>query len=154
MTDKNDASKERDLWMVLAEVFSSQNLAVLATLGDEQPYCCLVGFAALPDMKHLLFATKRSTRKFSNISDNAHVAMMIDTRANKRSDFQRAIAVTAIGEAREVPKKAGSLQVDCYLDKHPDLAEFMLSPDCALLCVEISHYVIVQDFQQVSELNL
>jgi len=154
MADKNNASKEQDLWMVLAEVFSSQNLAVLATLGDEQPYCCLVGFAALPDMKHLLFATKRSTRKFSNISGNAHVAMMIDTRANKRSDFQQAVAVTAIGEAREVPKKPGSLQMDCYLDKHADLAEFMLSPDCALLCVEISNYVIVQDFQQVSEINL
>ena len=80
--------------------------------------------------------------------------MMIDTRDNKRSDFQRAVAVTAIGEAREVPKEAGSMQMECYLDKHADLAEFMLSPDCALLCVEISNYVIVQEFQQVSEINL
>jgi len=44
--------------------------------------------------------------------------------------------------------------MDCYLDKHADLAEFMLSPDCALLCVEVSNYVIVQEFQQVSEINL
>jgi len=71
---------DKELRKALAEVLTSQNLAVPATHGDGQPYCSLVGFAAPPDLKSLVFATMRSTRKFGNLKANPQVAMMIDTR--------------------------------------------------------------------------
>lgn len=144
---------DKELQNALAEVLASQNLAVLATHGDGQPYCSLVGFAALPDLKSLVFATMRATRKFGNLKANPQVAMMIDTRTNGDDDFQQAVAITAIGEVQEVSKTARSRYLRCYLDKHSDLAEFILSPDCALVRMRVRKYVIVRRFKEVLELS-
>jgi nitroimidazol reductase NimA-like FMN-containing flavoprotein (pyridoxamine 5'-phosphate oxidase superfamily) len=80
MTPKDNKVMDKELRKALAEVLISQNMAVLATHGDGQSYCTLVGYAALPDLKSLVFATMRSTRKFGNLKANPQVAMMIDTR--------------------------------------------------------------------------
>ena len=80
---------------LLKNLFSSQPLAVLASQGDGQPYGNLVAFAATDDLKSLLFATARATRKYANIIKDPRVAMVIDSRTNQKVDFQRAVAVTA-----------------------------------------------------------
>lgn len=151
---KDDTTTEKELRKVLAEVLASQSLAVLATYGDAQPYCSLVGFAALPDLKSLVFATMRATRKFGNLKANPQVAMMIDTRTNSDVDFQQAVAITAIGEVQEVPKTTRSRYLRCYLDKHAELAAFILSPDCALVRIRVRKYVIVRRFREVLELTV
>ena len=77
---------------LLNDLFSSQPLAVLATQGKGQPYGNLVAFAATDDLKSLLFATARATRKYANITTDPRVAMVIDSRTNQKTDFQRAVA--------------------------------------------------------------
>ena len=52
-----------ELKQTIAELFSTQQLAVLSSFGNEQPYASLVAFAATEDLKHIIFATTRSTRK-------------------------------------------------------------------------------------------
>jgi len=79
----------------LRELFSSQSLAVLATQDRGEPYGNLVAFAATEDLKHLLFATTRATRKYNNLTKNPRIAMVIDNRSNREEDFQRAMAATA-----------------------------------------------------------
>lgn len=150
-TDDNAAA--HGLRGTLAELLSSQHLAVLATHGEGQPYCSLVAFATSPDLKGLVFATLRSTRKFQNLSADSRVAMMIDSRTNRGCDFQEAVAVTAVGEVREVRKAARGRYLRWFLAKHPHLAEFVMSPSCALLCLGVRKYVIVRKFQEVSELE-
>jgi nitroimidazol reductase NimA-like FMN-containing flavoprotein (pyridoxamine 5'-phosphate oxidase superfamily) len=54
---------EAKLRELLAELFDSQRSAVLATQGGGQPYCSLMAFAATGDLRDLLFATLRATRK-------------------------------------------------------------------------------------------
>lgn len=139
---------------MLSELFSSQPLAVLATQGDGQPYTSLVAFAATEDLRHILFATTRSTRKYANLSGESRVSMLVDNRSNKDSDFHKAIAVTATGWAEEVSEEERDHLVSLYLRKHPHLEEFVTSPTCALLKVRVRTYYTVTRFQNVMELHM
>ena len=138
----------------LKDLFSSQRLAVLATQSRGRPYGNLVAFMATDDLKYLLFATTRATRKFVNISKNPKVAMVVDNRSNEESDFHQAAAVTATGVVKEVVGPEKEVFQKLYLSKHPYLKDFVSSPTCALLKVEVETYTIVNRFQNVMELHL
>ena len=56
------------LKQALNRLLSTQKLAVLSTFGNEQPYASLIAFAAADDLKHIIFATTRATRKYANLS--------------------------------------------------------------------------------------
>lgn len=138
----------------LKDLFMSQRLAVLATQNRRQPYGNLVAFMATEDLKYLLFATTRATRKYANISKNPKVAMVFDNRSNQESDFHQAAAVTATGVVKEVVGPEKEIFQKLYLSKHPYLKDFVSSPTCALLKVEVKTYIVVNQFQNVVELRI
>jgi nitroimidazol reductase NimA-like FMN-containing flavoprotein (pyridoxamine 5'-phosphate oxidase superfamily) len=139
---------------LLANLFSSQPLAVLATQGNGQPYGNLVAFAATEDLKSLLFATARGTRKFANITLEPRVAMVVDSRTNQRVDFKRAVAVTATGIVEETESTERDHLLKLYLSKHPHLKKFATSPTCALLRIKVDTYYVVKRFQDVMVLSM
>ena len=134
---------------LLRDLFSSQPLAVLATQCNGQPYGNLVAFAATEDLKALLFATARGTRKFANITTDPRVAMVMDSRTNQKADFQKAVAVTATGIAEEVARTERDHLTKLYLLKHPHLKKFVNSPNSTLLRVKVDTYYVVKRFQNV-----
>ena len=147
---RTDAAFKNDL----RELLDSQRLAVLATRTEGSPHGSLVSFAAAPDMKEILFATTRSTRKYGNLARDPQVTLVIDNRENAARDIHRAMALTVKGRAKEVPPE--DLQ-DClavYLRKHPYLKGFVSSPTCALVRVRVDSYSLVRRFQEVTELSL
>ena len=139
---------------LLKDLFSSQPLAVLATQSNGQPYGNLVAFVATEDLRSLLFATARGTRKFANIKADPRVAMVMDSRTNQRVDFQKAVAVTATGAVEEVGDIERDPLLKLYLSKHPHLKKFVTSPTCALLRVEVDTYYVVRRFQKVVNLHM
>jgi nitroimidazol reductase NimA-like FMN-containing flavoprotein (pyridoxamine 5'-phosphate oxidase superfamily) len=138
----------------LSEVVLSQKLAVLATTGRTTPYANLIAFAASADLDRLWFATPRATRKYANLCADPHVALLIDSRANDIRDFERAVAATAMGQARELPDEELAEPKRVYLAKHPQLADFVASPSCAFFEVRVAKYVVVSSFQQVMEVAM
>jgi nitroimidazol reductase NimA-like FMN-containing flavoprotein (pyridoxamine 5'-phosphate oxidase superfamily) len=138
----------------LSEVVLSQKLAVLATAGCTTPYVNLVAFAASPDLGRLWFATPRATRKYANLRTDSHVALLVDSRANDIRDFDRAVAATAVGRARELPDEDSVEPRAIYLAKHPQLADFVASPSCAFFEVAVGKYVVVSSFQHVTEVDM
>lgn len=138
----------------LKALFASQGLAVLSTHDHGQPYCNLVAFASSEDIRHLVFATTRATRKFANIDEDSRVSMLVDNRSNRVADFHEAMAVTATGHAEEVlgPEKDSLLKL--YLAKHPHLEDFVMSPTCALMRLEVIRYYVVSRFQHVMVLGM
>jgi nitroimidazol reductase NimA-like FMN-containing flavoprotein (pyridoxamine 5'-phosphate oxidase superfamily) len=134
----------------LRELFASQQLAVLATDAGGRPYTSLIAFAATEDLTRLIFATTRATRKFTNIQENPHVSLMIDSRSNQVSDFRNAVAVTAMGTAAEVSGESRARLVERYLKRHPHLKSFVDAPSCALLQVAVAQYYLVSRFQNVT----
>ena len=135
-------------------LFTSQQLAVLSTQNDGQPYASLVAFDATDDIRYLLFATARATRKYANIAADSRVAMLIDSRSNQDTDFHTAIAVTATGRAEEVGEQEREALQKHLLAKHPHLEEFVRAPTCALLRMDVEVYYVVSRFQNVMELRM
>ena len=148
MTEKHNL-KDR-----LQRLFERQRLGVLSTHCQGQPYASLVAFAATEDLRQLVFATPRATRKFSNMTADARAAMLIDSRSNRVSDFRRSMAATAVGTVREIRKARNSRLLRLYLEKHPHLHDFVHSPSCAVLRLDVQSYYVVDRFQHVMELHL
>jgi len=146
--------KTQDIQKHIRDLFASQNLAVLATHSHEQPYASLVAFVATEDLKHIYFATAKTTRKFANLTANARVALLINSSTNRVADFHEAIAVTAVGRAQEVSDAGRDRLLALYLAKHPYLADFARSPTCALVRVTVKSYYLVRNFQNVLEFHI
>ena len=136
----------------LEKILTEQRFAVLATQKKGQPYGSLVAFVPSEDFRNLFFVTIRDTRKFENMTGGPRVALLADDRMNRGSDLQDAVAVTAIGEAREIRGPEREAVVPVYVSRHPDLKGFLEDPRCALMKVSVKKYVIVSAFQNVEEL--
>lgn len=135
----------------IRELLASQRLAVLSTQNQGQPYSNLVAFAVTPDLKYLLFATTRATRKFANLLADSRVSLLLDNRTNEEADFAEAAALTVLGQAWEVHGGDRQQLLAVYLEKHPYLRDFVTSPNCALLRVTVARFILVNRFQDVRE---
>jgi len=142
-----------DLRQTLKEVLATQRFCVLATQGQGQPYGSLVAFTETDDLKQLVFATSRDTRKFSNLVSEPRVALVIDSRSNSDSELRNAVAVTALGSAHEAVGDERERLAGVYLAKHPGLAGFIGSPQMAVCAVEVEDYVIAR-FDEVTKLHV
>ena len=141
-----------DLRQTLKDVFAAQRFCVLATQGQGQPYGSLVAFAETDDLKQLVFATSRDTRKFSNLISEPRVALVIDSRSNSETDLKNAVAVTALGSVHEAAGDQRERLARVYLAKHPDLAEFVGLRETAICAVTVEDYVIAK-FREVTVLQ-
>jgi general stress protein 26 len=148
--------KEKEAYTktLIKTLFKQQKLAVLATHHNGQPYTSLVGFWASSDYNHIFFATPRTTRKYAYLRADKRVALLINNSCNQLSDFYEAIAVTAIGEATEAVESLRTSIMPRYLDKHPQLTDFIRSDSTAFICVMVKKYLIVHNFQNVWELEI
>lgn len=139
---------------MIQSLFQSQNLGVLATRGKEYPYCTLVGFTGTDDLRRIIFATLRNTRKYANIKAYPMISILIDSRSNRVEDFKDAVALTALGNAHEAEGEERERLSGLYLTRHPHLKEFLRDPDCALMVLEVERYIMVSRFQQVMEMDI
>jgi nitroimidazol reductase NimA-like FMN-containing flavoprotein (pyridoxamine 5'-phosphate oxidase superfamily) len=125
--------------------------AVLATDAAGQPYTSLVAYALTPDMKGVLFATPKATRKYRNILNNPRVSLLIDTRTNTPKDYMKAESVTILGNARPIRRgKTRTELAEIFLKKHPKLEGIIHSRETALIFVQITMCIHVTKFQTVS----
>jgi uncharacterized pyridoxamine 5'-phosphate oxidase family protein len=138
----------------IADLLSAQKLSVLATLGRAYPYQNIVAFAASGDLKNILFATKRSTCKYKNLKSRKRVAMFIDDRSNRETDFQQATGITALGGALELRGRDREKFAKLFLRKHPSLQEFLSASECALFSIQVRAYYVVLRFQDVVEVRM
>lgn len=138
---------------ILRRLLDTQRLGALCTHDEGAPYGSLVAFAASQDMRSLLFATPRATRKFANLQTEPRVAMLIDNARDYPVDFEEAAAATAVGEASELDGHERAEAVERFCEAHPHLREFVESPSTALLAIDVKRYYVVRRFQHVTELH-
>ncbi len=139
------------LLLRLKELDGTERFAVLATECDGKPYASLVAYACTPDMKGVLFATDRRTRKYRNILRGDSVALLIDTRSSVGRVLEEGEALTITGRASVVRRgRMRDSLAGHYAVKHPSLEGFVNAPDTALVTVSIEEMVHVTRFQKVS----
>jgi nitroimidazol reductase NimA-like FMN-containing flavoprotein (pyridoxamine 5'-phosphate oxidase superfamily) len=134
---------------VIKELLSTQRLAVVATPSDGQPYTNLVAFACSDSIWDIVFATRKDTNKFRNLSKDPRTSLLIDDRNNSPEDIYRARVVTAMGLSKEILNSERERIEKIYLNKHPYLEEFIRDPLCALIKLWVDHYIVVEQFSVV-----
>lgn len=151
----NDMTDERsELLIRTQQLFDEHRFGVLCTSQSSgAPYGNLVAVAEVDDLQGLLFATLRTTRKWDNLTAEPRVALVMDNRTNEVADLREALGVTAIGTAREVTDATRVAMRQRYLDKHPQLADFLATPECALMRIDVKTLITVTRFQQVVEIH-
>jgi general stress protein 26 len=152
--ERAKVSSDDELRGRVSSLFKNQKLTVLSTQESNHPYLSLMAFAVTPDLKQVVVATQKGTRKHANILKKSGVALLVDNRLNQGKDFQDTVAVTGIGKAEEVQEQEKGELLRLYLEKHPELEGFATSSDCALIRVIMERYLIVQQFQDVFELKV
>ena len=149
MKDSSEPSRQ------IRALVQTQRFAVLSTRQhDGHPYASLVAFFASADLKQVVFCTLRSTRKFANLEGEKRVALLVDNRSNDETDLQQAAAITVLGSCGEAQGDERSRLAERFLDRHPAMAEFVNSPNCAVMKVDIRCYYLVTRFQNVIELHV
>jgi len=113
-----------------------------------------VAYAISEDLREIIFATLRDTRKYRNIKKTPSVSLLIDSRTNQANDFKDVEALTAVGSAEEISDELKSGYLRGYLEKHPSLDGFAKAPDCALMKIQVAQYILVQHFQNVTEYDV
>lgn len=143
----------KDMKKRIQQLVESQRFAVVATQVNRKPYMNLVAFASTDDLRILVFATKRDTQKYLNISGNNNIAILIDNRQNAPSDFSNAVIITAYGIAYESKNRKKKYR-QLLLQKHADLAVFLNDPSCVLIEIRVNTYQVVYKFENVAVLQM
>ncbi len=147
-------STPEQLRQLIRTLLDTQIQAELATQHRQQPYTSLMAFAVTPDLRRIVFATYRATRKYANLLANPRAALLIDNRRNDSADYRNAVAISAQGTVHEVGVDRRTELLNLYLRKHPRLRDFVTAADCALLQLDVECYYVVSRFQNVDELRL
>jgi len=140
-----------ELRKAIAALLSSQRLGVLATQTGGQPHTGLVAFATTPDLKWLVFATDRDTRKHRNLTADPRASMLVDNRENLPADLRHAASVTANGRCVELAGADRARELARLLTRHPSLAAFLGGASTAVFVLEVSAYYFVSHFSAVQE---
>ncbi len=132
-------------------LLQAQLFGVLATQGQEYPYCSLVSYVASEDAKSIYFPTIRDTRKYRNLCDFPKMSLLVNNQTNQAHDLVEAQALTVLGTATEVGVDDRMEALARFLKTHPSLEEFVTAADCALVRIQVAKYILVSHFQQVQE---
>ncbi|NWH05477.1 pyridoxamine 5'-phosphate oxidase family protein [Desulfobacter latus] len=138
----------------IADLFESQNFAVLSTQQDNQPYSSLVAFAVPPDLKFFYFLTPNTTRKYQNLKANPKVSILVNNIRNNAEDIYNAVSVTGTGVAEVIDKAIEQKALDLFLGKHPNLKKFSQAPTTAFIRIAMHRYFMVNRFQNVVEIKV
>jgi uncharacterized protein YhbP (UPF0306 family) len=138
----------------LKNLFNTQKVTTLASQEEGHPYLSLMAFAMTDDLNHMVMATKRGTRKYSNMIKSPGVAFQIDNRNDERIDFLKTISVTGIGKAEETTGEEKYSLTGMFLKKHPELTNFVNSPECAVFKINIEKFIIISHFEEAEEVTM
>lgn len=131
----------------MKQLVKEKNMCVLATIADNKPYCSLMAYAPSEDCTEIYMATRRSTRKFKNLSENPAVSLMIDNREEIPRSEARALTVegtcTCIEDASQ--KQLARTRL---LSRHPYLKEFLSHIDNEMLCVRIRSLLLLKGLSE------
>ncbi|MGJ8668853.1 MAG: pyridoxamine 5'-phosphate oxidase family protein [Oceanococcus sp.] len=138
----------------ITALLTSRKLAVLATQADGQPHASLMAFTPAEGIKRLIFATYRATRKYESLCRDGRAALLIGSGIEPFEHQRAGLVVTAHGRIADVPEHAYQSMLAAHINRHPEFEEFLMSPDCALLSMEVSAYQLVTSTNEVRWCNL
>jgi nitroimidazol reductase NimA-like FMN-containing flavoprotein (pyridoxamine 5'-phosphate oxidase superfamily) len=126
----------------ITAMVKENDICVLATAGDNRPHCSLMAYVADDTGEKLYMATAEDSRKFTNLSQNPFVSLLIDTRTTQRRDQTRALTVSGtcapVSDRTERAAAAQRLR-----NAHPQLESLLDDPGIEILCVKADSFLLL-----------
>ncbi|HUT13675.1 MAG TPA: pyridoxamine 5'-phosphate oxidase family protein [Thermoguttaceae bacterium] len=145
-----DRPGEEDVAAIIKRLVDGEPFCVLCTQGQGWPYGSLVAYAISDDLATAVFTTPRDTRKFRNLLECEHVALLIDNRSQFPDELMKIEAATATGRAVLIDGTEDFERwADLLVQRHPYLAAAVRSPSHGLFRVDIASYFHVCRLQEV-----
>jgi len=111
-------SKHMDNTQKIMDYISTQMLGVISTIDPSgKPEAALVAITETEGLK-LIFGTDKKTRKYKNLLNNPHVAIVLGT------DLKVGVTVQYEGVAKELSSKELEQARDLHLKKNPNSIKF------------------------------
>lgn len=133
-------------------MLSQHRFGVLATYGGEYPYTSLISLAFSNDFRYLIFPTLRETRKFANLSHETRVSVLLDNRSSEKCP-EKLYAITILGLGTETDPAMHATYRELFLQRHPQLNEFLALPQTALIQIAIKKVILVEELQKIREFD-
>ncbi|MBI5844097.1 MAG: pyridoxamine 5'-phosphate oxidase family protein [Deltaproteobacteria bacterium] len=120
------------------EILNRTRICVLATESGGVPHTSLMACAFDEKRRSLIVATGANTKKFSNISLNPNVSVLVDTRLESQDrDLSAVKALSLSGRAIRIPKEELQGARELLCKANPDLSGFLNDFGLVLLHIEI-----------------
>ena len=136
----------------ITTLLAEHRFGVLATYGGEYPYTSLISLAFPDDFHCLLFPTLRETRKYTNLCRETRISVLLDNRSFENRP-ERLYALTVLGSALETDAADAAENKDLLLKCHPNLAGFVALPETAVIQMNISKVIFVEELQKIREFD-
>lgn len=133
----------------ILRVLERNRLAVLASQRDGQPHASLIAFTPLGDLRFLAFATYRETLKYESIGQDPRVAILVEDRESDLRYSGQRLVLTALGKAIDTPEEERHAYIAKHLTRHPELQNFLRSPECEFIRVAVHAYQVVGGIDDV-----
>jgi len=75
------------------------------------------------------------------MQENHNISLLIDNRTNQPSDTSQAVAITLTGTVRDEIDNRSTFRA-MLLARHPQLWDFVETPDSAIMVVTVREYII------------
>jgi nitroimidazol reductase NimA-like FMN-containing flavoprotein (pyridoxamine 5'-phosphate oxidase superfamily) len=142
-------NKQSTIKEYIEGVLKTSGFAVLATEGNGQPHASLIAITPFGNFRQIIFATYRDTLKYRNLSGNNKVALLIESGVINIKGLKQSVVLTIIGYIEEISITENEAAYQAHLKRHPEMASFMLSSDCALIVVIAQSYQVVYGIDEI-----
>ena len=105
--------------------------------------------AAGDDLRRLVFCTSWETRKYANLVRDPRAALLVHSACNDAGDFEQAMGVTITGAAIDVTEDDKARYAEMLISRHPELSDFVVEPDSAIVVLEAGEHHLVRRFQDM-----
>ena len=137
------------------DILRSSPLCVLCTCKDDIPDASLMLYLCDEEGTKMHMLTLRETNKFKNITANANVSLLVDTRGAGPGGADRAQALTVHGRASivEDPETAKRL-IDRLARRHPYLANLAGNETVQVIEVLITGILFLENVDKAADVPL
>lgn len=120
-------------------IVQENDICVLATAGANDPHTSLMAYACSTDCTEIYMVTPVKTLKYRNLTVNARVSLLVDTRGKEPRASIQALTITGQAHTIRDAGKKDLVRKQIQL-RHAHLQGLLDQPDIAFICVRIGAF--------------
>jgi nitroimidazol reductase NimA-like FMN-containing flavoprotein (pyridoxamine 5'-phosphate oxidase superfamily) len=129
----------------MKKLLGESSICVLATCSENKPLCSLMTYVTDEQADTVYTVTLKTSRKYKNITQNPHVSLLVDSRADDRGDAGNIEALTAFGVSSIVRNKADKDAILTRIGRNnPHLRELLAHPDAEVIFIRVESFLLLE----------